>query len=102
MEELTRLQASRKAFKGHVTRLHSKINELMVTEFDDYTIMSMTTAIEQLKKKSDKIAQIDEKIATQIYYDTELESDTEEFQDKILDKIARAQRFMELITAKPP
>ena len=77
----------------------------MVTEFDDYAITSMTTAIEQLKKKSDKIAQIDEKIATQIDDDTELESamyDMEEFQDEILDKIARAQRFMELITAKPP
>ena len=105
MEELTRLQASRKAFKGHVTRLHSKIDELMDAEFDDYTITSMTTAIEQLRKKSDKIAQIDKKIATQIVDDTELESamyDTEEFQDEILDKIARAQRFMELITAKPP
>ena len=77
----------------------------MVTEFDDYAITSMTTAIEQLRKKSDKIAQIDEKIATQIDDDMELESamyDTEEFQDEILDKIARAQRFMELITAKPP
>ena len=77
----------------------------MVTEFDDYAITSMTTAIEQLKKKSDKIAQIDEKIATQIDDDTELESamyDMEEFQDEILDKIAIAQQFMELITAKPP
>ena len=104
MEELTRLQASCKAFKGHVTRLQSKIDELMAAEFDDYMITSMTTAIEQLKK-SDKIAQIDEKITTQIDHDTELESamyDTEEFQDEILDKIARAQRFMELITAKPP
>ena len=62
MEELTRLQASRKAFKGHVTRLHSKIDELMAAELDNYTITSMTTAIEQLKKKSDKIAQIDERL----------------------------------------
>ena len=28
--------------------------------------------------------------------------DTEEFQDEIVDKISRAQRFMELIIAKPP
>lgn len=94
MEELPRLQASRKSFKGHVTRLHSKIDDLMAAEFDDYTITSMTTAIAQLKKKSDRIAQMDEKIATLIADNTELESamyDAEEFQDEILDKIARAQ-----------
>ena len=61
-----------------------------------------------VEKKSDKISQIDKKIATEIDDGMELELamyDTEEFQDEILDKIARAQRFMELITAnyyKPP
>ncbi|XP_065911263.1 uncharacterized protein [Dysidea avara] len=103
MEELTRLQASRKAFKGHVTRLHSKIDELMNSEFDDYTITSLTTAVEQIKKKGEKIAQVDEKIATLIEDATELEVailDAEEFQDDIIDKITRAQRYIELTTAK--
>ena len=53
----------------------------MAAEFDDYTITSMTTAIEQLKK-SDKIAQIDEKITTQIDHDMELESARKNFRMK--------------------
>ena len=63
MEELNRLQASRKVFKGHVTRLHYKIDELMNRDFDDYTTTFLTTAIEQIKKKGDKVAQMDKRIA---------------------------------------
>ena len=104
MEELNRLQASCKAFKGHVTRLHYKINELMNRDFDDYTTTSLTTAIEQIKKKGDKVAQMDERIATLLTEATELESatfDAEEFQDEIVDKIARATRYIELSTVEP-
>jgi len=60
MEELTRLQASHKAFKGHVMQLHSKIDNLMDSDFEDYTMASLTTAIEQMWKKSDRIAQLNE------------------------------------------
>ena len=104
MEELNRLQASRKAFKGHVTRLHYKIDELMNRDFDDYTTTSLTTAIEQIKKKGDKVAQMDERIATLLTDATELETatfDAEEFQDEIVDKIARATRYIELSTGEP-
>ena len=104
MEELTRLQASRKAFKGHVTRLHSKIDDLMDSDFDDYTIISLNTAIEQIKKKGDRVAQVDEKIATLLDDASELESvlyDAEEFQDDIVDKITRATRYIELCSIKP-
>jgi len=73
MEELARLQASCKAFKGHITRLHSK-------------------------------AQVDKKIATLIDDASELESalyNAEEFQDDIVDRIARATRYIELCSIKP-
>ena len=73
MEELTRLQASRKAVKGHITRLHYKMDELLTGDFDDYTISSLTTAIEQIKKKGDRIAQMDERIAVLTDDATELE-----------------------------
>ena len=36
----------------------------MNRDFDDYTTTSLTTAIEQIKKKGDKVAQMDERIAT--------------------------------------
>jgi len=93
MEELACLQASCKAFQGHVTRLHSKIDDLMDSDFNEYTITSLNTAIEQIKRKGDRVAQVDEKITTLIDDASELESvlyDAEEFQDDILDRIARA------------
>ena len=86
MEELNRLQTSRKGFKGHVTWLHSKIHDLMDNYFDNYTITSLNTAIKQIKKKGDRVAQVDEKIATLIDDASELKSalyGAEEFQDNI-------------------
>jgi len=72
----------------------------MYRDFDDYTIASLTTAIEQIKK-GNKIAEMDEKISTLIDDATELLYDVEQFQDDIVDQIARATRYMELCTAKP-
>ena len=103
MEELTRLQASRKAVKGHIMRLHYKMDELLTGDFDDYTISSLTTAIEQIKKKGDRIAQMDERIAVLTDDATELEStmyEAEALQDEIVEKIARAARYIELSKAK--
>ena len=103
MEELTRLQASCKAVKGHITRLHYKMDELLTGDFDDYTISSLTTAIEQIKKKGDRIAQMDERIAVLTDNATELESamyEAEALQDEIVEKIARAARYIELSKAK--
>ena len=97
MEELHRLHASRKAFKGHITRLHHKMDELMSEDFDDYTISSLTTTIEQIKVKGDKVTQMDEKIAVLINDATDLEStmyEAEALQDEIVDKIARATRYI--------
>ena len=42
MEDLARLQAYRSEFKGHVTRLYGKINELLGEEVDDYSVTSLT------------------------------------------------------------
>jgi len=100
MEELTRLQASRKAFKVYVKGLHSKIDDLMDRDFDDYLITSLTTAIKQIKKKGNKIVEIDQSVSTLIDDATELESnmyDAEQFQDDIVDQIAKANRYVELL-----
>ena len=100
-EDLTRLQASRKAYKSHVTRLFHKIDSSLDTEVDDYTITTLRTAIEQLNSKKTKITELDVRIAAVITDSEELtEAMTEagELEDSITDKIARVLRFIELQT----
>ena len=75
-------------------RLNCKINDLVTGDFDNYA-----SVIEQIKKKGNRIAQMDEKLATLINNTTEIESamqDVEEFQYDIVDKIATATRYEEL------
>ena len=100
-EDLTHLQASRKAYKSHVTRLFHKIDSSLDTEVDDYTITTLRTAIEQLNSKKTKITELDVRIAAVITDSEELtEAMTEagELEDSITDKIARVLRFIELQT----
>ena len=106
MEEQTRLQASWSGYKGHVTRLFNKIDELVSGEFDDYTTTSLNNAIEQLTKKLEKITKIDDRLLELSKDATELETavlEAEELHDEISEKIARAKRFIELKnSAKQP
>ena len=102
-EEKTRQLASRSWYKGHVTRLFHKIDELMSGDFDDYTVASLSNAIEQLTKKMDKIAKIDERLLELLDDATEIEStvlEAEELNDDITDKIARGKRFTDLHGSK--
>ena len=99
MEQLDRLQASRKGFKSHVTRLYNKVDELIYNEVDDYSVALLIKAMEQLKSKGDKLNKIDEQITTLIDDPHELEEyvlETEEHQDNITDIIAKIQTFIEL------
>ncbi|XP_065887247.1 uncharacterized protein [Dysidea avara] len=106
MEEQTRLQASRSGYKGHVTQLFNKIDELVSGEFDDYTTTSLSNAIEQLTKKLEKITKIDDRLLELSKNATELELtvvEAEGLHDEISEKIARAKRFIELKnSAKQP
>ncbi|XP_065886666.1 uncharacterized protein [Dysidea avara] len=99
MEDLTHLQASRKAYKSHVTRLYNKIDDLFDSETDDYTITTLTTAVEQLSSKQTKIAELDERITTLIKEPEELTEamiEAGELEGSIMDKIAKVKRFIEL------
>jgi len=99
-EEKARQLASQSGYKGHVTRLFHKIDDLMTEEFDEYTTMSLNNTIGQLSKKMEKIASIDVRLLDA----TEIEStvlEAEELNDEITDKLARARRFMELYSSKP-
>jgi len=66
MEDLTRLNASWRAYKAHITRLFHKIDDSLEAEVDDYTITALTTAIEQLDGKKSKILELDAQITTLI------------------------------------
>ena len=92
MEDKTRLSASRNGYKGHVTRLLNKMDDLIAADFDEYTTTSLNNAVEQLTRKMEKISQIDEQLLRTFEDASELESavlDAEELHDEITDKMAR-------------
>ena len=66
MEELAHLQASHKGFKSYITQLQNKVDDLIDKEVDEYLVILLTKAMEQLKGKGDKLNKIDEQIMTLI------------------------------------
>ena len=99
MAELTRFQASRKAFQSHVMRLYNKINYTMENDVDEYSIVSLITSIQQLQAKKETLAQLDKQIEKLIRSEEDIEevvSESLELQDDIMDKITMARRFIEL------
>jgi len=52
--KLSRLQASRKAYKSHITRLCNKIDDALDADVNDYTITALRTNIDQLNGKKGK------------------------------------------------
>ena len=97
-EDLPRLQASRKAYKAHITRLYHKIDASLDSEVDEYTLR---TAIEQLNGKKTKIVELHERIAALITDPNELTEamiDAGDLEDSVTDKIAKALRYIELQT----
>ena len=100
-EDLPRLQASRKAYKAHITRLYHKIDASLDSEVDEYTVTTLRTAIEQLNGKKTKIVELHERIAALITDPNELTEamiDAGDLEDSITDKIAKALRYIELQT----
>ena len=103
MEELAQLQASRKGYKSHVTWLYNKVNEILSSELNEFSITSLTTAIEQLNKKKETLSQIDRRVTELIESPEDLKEaifDAEETQDTIVDKIAKIRTFIELQTRR--
>ena len=98
MEKLTRLQASRKGYKSHVSRINNKIDELLSNECDEFSIAYLTTTVEQLNRKKETLLQVDVRISELIESPEDIESaifKAEETKDAILDKITKVQAFIE-------
>ena len=103
MEDLTCLQASRKGFISHVTRIYNKVDKSINKEVDEYSVALLIKAMEQLQSKGNKLNKIDEQITTLFDDPHELEDyrlDTKEPQDGITDKLTRIQTFIELLRTK--
>ena len=67
MEELARLEASRKAYKSHVTRVFNKVDKIFNQEsLDKLSAAHLPIAINQLTNKLETFKQIDDRIANLI------------------------------------
>ncbi len=90
MEELQRLQASRRAelgHRGHLTKLLKKSKEIIEHQaaIDDLTRALAETTLEQLRRKQDVLKEIDGNIQQKIAEITEAKG----FQDEIAENIAQ-------------
>ena len=96
-DDLTRLRASWKAYKSHVTRLYHKIDDTLNTDVDNYTITTLRTTIDQLNAKKAKIVELDEKIAaltTDADGLTETMIEAGHLEDSITDQVAKVMRLI--------
>ncbi|XP_065884078.1 uncharacterized protein [Dysidea avara] len=101
MEELTRLQTSRRAYRSHVTRIFNKIEDTLKHEIDELAITYLRTAVTQLEKKLDQIVKMDQEICGLIEDANTLEDtimDSEELQDTIAEKINELNKRIELLS----
>ena len=88
MEELQRLQASRRGHRGHLTKLFRKSEDILakqnsITELD---LASANTTLDNLKKKGEKLRELDREIAPKIMKLEDLEQEIigeEEIQEEI-------------------
>ena len=79
MEKLTRLEASRKSYKSHATRVFNKVDKIFNQEsLDELSAAYLPIAIDQLTKKLETFKLIDDRI-------TNLIEDPEEFKHAILE-----------------
>ena len=105
MEGLTRLQSSRKGYRSHVTRILGKVEETLAKDIDELTLTYLRTAITQLEKKHEQIANLDREIMALIEDPSELEDtilDSEAVQDLIMENINVLNKRVELISRPTP
>ena len=104
MDQTTRLQKSRNAYKGHVTCQFKRVEELMASEtVDELLLSSLKTSQELLMKNKETIHQLDVQITELIQDADTLEEailDIEDTQDKILEKVNHIDTFIR-IHSKP-
>ncbi|CAB4017058.1 Hypothetical predicted protein [Paramuricea clavata] len=73
MEEIARLQASRRGHKSHLSKVLNKENEILKVEPSKVDEIALTT-LEQLTRKKQLVRELDEKIAAKITDPKQLET----------------------------
>ena len=104
MEQLTRLQTSRRAYRSHVTRILNKVEETLAKEIDELALTYLKTALTQLEKKHEQICKADTQIAELIQEPEQLEEailDSEELQDLIIENINELNKRVEILSRQP-
>ncbi|CAB4022768.1 Hypothetical predicted protein [Paramuricea clavata] len=100
IEELTRIQATRRAHKGHVTRLVKKTSEVLTNEKpDEMLLSSLNTFLEQLVRKRDLIWELDQKIEAKSTDTKGLETEifeAEELSCDLEEKINHIRKYIDL------
>ena len=94
MEEIQRLRASRRGYKGHLTKLFNKAEGIVVNQgnLSELDIATATATIEQLKRKGEILRDLGERIQAQIDKEEDLETEIledEEIQEEIGEKITK-------------
>ena len=100
MDQTTRRQKSRNAYKGHVTRQFKKVEELMASEtIDELLLSSLKTTQELLVKNKETIHQLDVQITELIQDADALEEailEKEDIQGRILEKVNLIDMFIRM------
>ena len=99
MEGIVKFQASRKAYRSHLTRIYHKIQEMDLTQPATEAFASQVSSyLDQLQRKAECIRQLDAKIASELSDPADLEQDVfeaEGIQDTIIEKSTPLKRYLE-------
>jgi glycine cleavage system regulatory protein len=102
MEEIARLQASRRGHKSHLTKVLNKASEILKVESskaDEIALTTLKTTLEQLTRKQQLVRELDEKIAAKITDPKELEVEIYESEEPSCDleeKLNHIRKYIEL------
>ena len=92
MEEISRLRASRKAHRAHLTQIFGKIDDILQSNAipNEKPTAILKTSMEQIETKKATVEELDSRISETIQDPDALETeilDTEEIQYNIAEKI---------------
>ena len=99
MEELTKLLASRRAHKSHLTKLKQKIDDRTKDTITETEIALLRTYVDQLKQKKQTLKDLNNKIIDLLETPEDLEKEileSEELDGLILEKICVTDKLIEL------
>ena len=100
MEELQRLQASWRGHRGHLTKLFRKSEDILAKQnsITEHDLASANTTLNNLKKKGEKLRELDGEIAPKITKPEDLEQEivseeeSVENKDRLPQPVQRSKR----------